>query len=37
DLISTADNFHPNKRGYRVFTTKLYQTMMAHDAWLIKK
>ena len=37
DLISNSDNFHPNKRGYHVFTTKLYQTMMAHDAWLIKK
>ena len=37
DLISTADNFHPNKKGYRVFTNKLYTTMMAHDAWLIKK
>ncbi|WP_318766093.1 SGNH/GDSL hydrolase family protein [Lactiplantibacillus carotarum] len=37
DLISTADNFHPNQKGYRVFTNKLYQTMMAHDAWLIKK
>ncbi|MCT0162098.1 SGNH/GDSL hydrolase family protein [Lactiplantibacillus pentosus] len=37
DLISTSDNFHPNKRGYRVFTSKLYQTMMTHDAWLLKK
>lgn len=36
-LISTADNFHPNKKGYHVFTTKLYQTMMAHDDWLIQK
>lgn len=37
DLISNSDNFHPNKRGYQVFTTKLYNTMLAHDAWLIKK
>lgn len=37
DLISNSDNFHPNKRGYHVFTSKLYQTMLAHDAWLIKK
>ncbi|RRK10973.1 ethanolamine utilization protein EutQ [Lactiplantibacillus garii] len=36
NLISTSDNFHPNKKGYRVFSTKLYQTMMAHDAWLLK-
>ncbi|BDZ30956.1 SGNH/GDSL hydrolase family protein [Lactiplantibacillus sp. WILCCON 0030] len=37
DLISNNDNFHPNKRGYHIFATKLYQTMLAHDAWLIKK
>jgi len=36
-LISTEDNFHPNKKGYHIFTSKLYQTMMAHDSWLIKK
>lgn len=36
DLISNSDNFHPNKKGYAVFTKKLYQTMMAHDAWLLK-
>ncbi|MFC6165382.1 SGNH/GDSL hydrolase family protein [Lactiplantibacillus dongliensis] len=37
NLISNNDNFHPNKRGYHVFTSKLYQTMMAHPAWLLKK
>jgi len=37
ELISNADNFHPNQRGYHVFTSKLYQTMMAHPAWLLKK
>ncbi|AVK63073.1 ethanolamine utilization protein EutQ [Lactobacillus sp. CBA3606] len=36
-LISKSDNFHPNQRGYQVFTNKLYQTMVAHPAWLIKK
>lgn len=35
-LISNSDNFHPNKRGYRVFTDKLYSTMMAHTTWLEK-
>ena len=37
DLISTAANFHPNQKGYRVFPHKLYQTMMATAAWFIKK
>ncbi|MFC6181958.1 SGNH/GDSL hydrolase family protein [Lactiplantibacillus daowaiensis] len=37
DLISNSDNFHPNKRGYHIFSHKLYQTMMAHDNWLLKK
>ncbi len=36
-LISTTDNFHPNKRGYGIFSQKLYQTMMAHDQWAVKK
>lgn len=36
NLISTEDNFHPNKKGYRVFSNKLYRTMMAHSAWLLK-
>ncbi|WP_047999753.1 SGNH/GDSL hydrolase family protein [Lactiplantibacillus herbarum] len=37
DLISTEDNFHPNKTGYHIFTSKLYKAMMAHITWLIKK
>ena len=37
NLISKSDNFHPNKKGYRIFTNKLYQTMLAHNSWLLKK
>ncbi|VDG30770.1 ethanolamine utilization protein EutQ [Lactobacillus sp.] [Lactiplantibacillus mudanjiangensis] len=37
NLISNSDNFHPNKKGYHIFSTKLYHTMMAHDSWLLKK
>lgn len=29
--ISTADNFHPNHRGYQVITNALYHVMRQHD------
>lgn len=38
DYLSSADHFHPNLRGYRYMTNKLYTVMMEHKTtWLAKK
>lgn len=31
EYISTADNFHPNHRGYQQITKRLYRSMRRHD------
>ena len=32
--LSPADHFHPNARGYRLMTQKLFAKMQAHQQWL---
>lgn len=34
--LSTADHFHPNAKGYRLMTRKLFAKMQAHPQWLEK-
>lgn len=36
DYLSPADHFHPNAKGYRLMTQKLYTQMQAHQQWLKK-
>ena len=37
DYLSDADHFHPNKKGYRYMTSRLYEVMEKHeDLWLKK-
>lgn len=36
DYLSPADHFHPNAKGYRLMTEKLYAQMQAHQQWLQK-
>jgi len=37
DYLSPADHFHPNAKGYRLMTEKLYTQMQLHQQWLLKK
>lgn len=37
EYISTDDNFHPNHRGYRQMTYKLYKSMVKHDSFEYQK
>ncbi|MDT6980563.1 GDSL-type esterase/lipase family protein [Levilactobacillus zymae] len=36
DYLSPADHFHPNAKGYRLMTQKLFAKMQAHQQWLRK-
>lgn len=36
DYLSPVDHFHPNAKGYRLMTTKLFDQMQAHPEWLEK-
>ena len=37
EYISTDDNFHPNHRGYRQMTKRLYKSMLQHDGFEYRK
>lgn len=36
EYISTADNFHPNHKGYEKMTDSLFKVMQTHQSWLEK-
>lgn len=36
NYLSPADHFHPNAKGYRLMTQKLFEQMQAHQQWLKK-
>lgn len=37
ELLSSADHFHPNDKGYRLMTKKLYETMLKHKGTWFKE